>query len=73
MNEDATNAEDVGTDVQTDIGTGDEAAGEDVLDKYDEAVIAADDTGMLAAERTITAADIEQGLEGGLPDETGDV
>ena len=35
-----------------------------VLDQYDDAVIAADDTGMLAGERLITVAEIEEGLEG---------
>jgi hypothetical protein len=37
---------------------------EDVLDKYDEPVIAADATGMLASEKLITDVEIEEGLEG---------
>jgi hypothetical protein len=32
----------------------------DILDKYDDAVIAADDTGMLAAEKMITLAEIAE-------------
>ena len=35
-----------------------------VLDKYDDAVMAADDTGMLAGERLITLAEIEDGTSG---------
>jgi hypothetical protein len=65
MNEDTPDA--------ADVDSGDEATGEDVLDKYDQSVIAADDTGMLAGERTITVAEIEEGLAGGLGEETGDV
>ncbi|MEA2689775.1 MAG: hypothetical protein QOJ39_3378 [Candidatus Eremiobacteraeota bacterium] len=34
------------------------------LDEYDDAVIAADDTGMLAGERLITVTEIEEGLQG---------
>ena len=34
------------------------------LDDYDDAVIAADDTGMLAGERFITVTEIEEGLHG---------
>jgi len=34
------------------------------LDEYDDAVIAADDTGMLAGERMITRVEIEEGLGG---------
>jgi hypothetical protein len=34
------------------------------LDDYDDAVIAADDTGMLAGERLITVTEIEEGLRG---------
>jgi hypothetical protein len=34
------------------------------LDQYDDAVIAADDTGMLSGERLITRVEIDQGLEG---------
>jgi len=43
---------------------GDKPVDEDVLDEYDDAVIAADATGMLASEKLITDAGIEQGLEG---------
>jgi hypothetical protein len=35
-----------------------------VLDEYDDAVIAADDTGMLSGERLITTVEIEEGLQG---------
>jgi hypothetical protein len=35
------------------------------LDEYDDAVLAADDTGMLAGERQITLAAIEEGTSGG--------
>jgi hypothetical protein len=35
-----------------------------LADEYDDAVIAADDTGMLSGERLITVTEIEQGLEG---------
>jgi hypothetical protein len=34
-------------------------------DEYDEAVIAADDTGMLGGEQLITQMEIERGLRGG--------
>jgi hypothetical protein len=34
------------------------------LDEYDDAVIAADDTGMLSGERLITTVEIEEGLRG---------
>jgi hypothetical protein len=43
----------------------DDATREDALDKYDDGVLAADATGMLAGERLITQAEIEAGLEGG--------
>ena len=43
---------------------GDEPVEEDVLDNYDDAVIAADATGMLASEKLITDAGIEEGLAG---------
>ncbi len=43
---------------------GDTPVEEDDLDKYDDAVIAADATGMLASEKLITDAGIEEGLEG---------
>ena len=42
-------------DAPTDGGKGDE---------YDEAVIAADDTGMLGGEQLITQMEIERGLRG---------
>ena len=35
-----------------------------VLDEYDDAVMAADDTGMLSGERLTIVTEIEQGLEG---------
>jgi hypothetical protein len=35
------------------------------LDEYDDAVLAADDTGMLAGERQITLAEIAEGGSGG--------
>ncbi len=34
-------------------------------DEYDEAVVAADDTGMLGGEKLITQMEIERGLRGG--------
>jgi hypothetical protein len=40
----------------------DEETHEDILDRYDDAVIAADATGMVAGERLITEAEIEEGL-----------
>ena len=33
---------------------------EDILDKYDDGVMAADDTGMLSGERAITLAEIAE-------------
>ena len=42
----------------------DDTTREDVLDKFDDAVIAADATGMLAGEKLITQVEIEHGLEG---------
>jgi hypothetical protein len=36
---------------------------ETVSDEYDDAVIAADDTGMLASERRITAAELAEAQE----------
>ena len=61
MNDDRTNQdpEDVAledADAPTDGGKGDE---------YDEAVVAADDTGMLGGEQLITQMEIERGLRGG--------
>jgi len=47
------------------IATGDEETREDVFDQHDDAVIAADATGMLAGERLITNAEIEDGLSTG--------
>ena len=47
---------------------GDEPVQEDILDRYDDAVIAADATGMIAGERLITVAEIEEGLQTGTPD-----
>jgi hypothetical protein len=44
--------------------TTDEPTDGGVLDQYDDAVIAADDTGMLAGERLITVAEIEEGTSG---------
>lgn len=38
---------------------------ENGLDRYDDAVIAADATGMLAGEKFITDSEIEGGLESG--------
>jgi hypothetical protein len=35
------------------------------LDEFDDAVLAADDTGMLAGERQITLAEIDEGMSGG--------
>ena len=43
------------SDAPTDGGKGDE---------YDEAVVAADDTGMLGGEQLITRMEIERGLRG---------
>jgi len=43
-------------DKSTPKGDGDE----DIFDKYDDAVIAADDTGMLSGERAITVAEIAE-------------
>ena len=37
---------------------GDDESKEDVLDRFDEPVLAADDTGMLAGERLITIAEL---------------
>jgi len=37
-----------------------DADDEDVLDRFDDAVVAADDTGMLAGERAITLAEIAE-------------
>jgi hypothetical protein len=56
MKDDVTGLDDTDTD--------DETFQEDVLDKYDDAVIAADATGMLASEKLITDVEIEEGLEG---------
>ena len=61
MNDDRTNQDPedapiVDADEPTDGGKGDE---------YDEAVVAADDTGMLGGEQLITQMEIERGLRGG--------
>jgi hypothetical protein len=56
MNDDAT-AQDAAND--------EEPSREDGSDRHDDAVIAADATGMLAGERLITVAEIEDGLAGG--------
>ncbi|HEY0613323.1 MAG TPA: hypothetical protein VGC96_01735 [Candidatus Elarobacter sp.] len=48
-----------------DLDTDDEPIQEDILDKHDDAVLAADATGMLAGERLITQAEIEEGLADG--------
>ena len=52
---------------------GEEPREEDSLDESDDAVIAADATGMLASERFITRAEIEAGLEGRDLTDAGDV
>jgi hypothetical protein len=44
--------------------TSDEPIDGGILDEFDDAVIAADATGMLATEKFITDAEIELGLEG---------
>jgi hypothetical protein len=44
--------------------TDEEPADGGVLDEYDDAVMAADDTGMLSGERLTIVTEIEQGLEG---------
>ena len=46
----------------TDVDAADAETHEDLLDKFDDAVIAADATGMVAGERLITEADIAEGL-----------
>jgi hypothetical protein len=56
MNDDRSPADDLTTD--------DEETREDAFDRHDDAVIAADATGMLAGERLITNAEIDQALEG---------
>ena len=53
--------DDTASDIDT---TDDEPADGGILDEYDDAVIAADDTGMLAGERLIVQAELEEGLEG---------
>ncbi|MBV8298011.1 MAG: hypothetical protein JO083_00420 [Candidatus Eremiobacteraeota bacterium] len=47
-----------------DDASGDEPAADEGLDRYDEPVLAADATGMLAGEKLITDAEIEEGLDG---------
>jgi len=56
MNDDRSPADDAATE--------EDETREDVFDKHDDAVIAADATGMLAGERLITNAEIEEALEG---------
>lgn len=56
MNDDRSAADDETTD--------DEDTRETVFDTHDDAVIAADATGMLAGERMITNAEIDEALEG---------
>ena len=57
MNDDRATADDIATD--------DEETRENAFDQHDDAVIAADATGMLAGERLITNAEIEDGLSSG--------
>ncbi len=59
MNDDRANKdpEDAAPDDDTPVDGG-------PLDEHDEAVIAADDTGMLRSERLITEMEIERGLHG---------
>jgi hypothetical protein len=57
MNDDRSTTDDTATD--------DEETREDVFDQHDDAVIAADATGMLAGERLITNAEIADGLATG--------
>ena len=55
--------DDLATSELADEGDGDDAPADGgTLDQYDDAVIAADDTGMLAGERDITMAEIEEAL-----------
>lgn len=56
MNDDRSPADDAATE--------EDDTREDVFDQHDDAVIAADATGMLAGERLITNAEIEEALEG---------
>ncbi len=51
-------------DLETADPEGDDATGPD-LDALDDAVLAADDTGMLAGERLITIAETDQSLNPG--------
>jgi len=53
--------DDLGDDTTDD--TTDEPTDGGKLDEYDDAVLAADDTGMLAGEKLITQAEIEAGIE----------
>jgi hypothetical protein len=50
------------TDTDSDTADDEPVRDDDPMDKYDDAVIAADATGMLAGERLITQAEIEEGL-----------
>jgi len=56
MNDDRSPADDAATE--------EDDTREDVFDQHDDALIAADATGMLAGERLITNAEIEEALEG---------
>jgi hypothetical protein len=58
--------DDRATDALDEAGdeTTDEPTDGGKLDEYDDAVMAADDTGMLAGERLITLAEIEDGASG---------
>ena len=52
------------TDPDDDVDADAEPTRENALDRHDDAVIAADATGMLAGERFITETEIEEGLDG---------
>ncbi|HEV3086604.1 MAG TPA: hypothetical protein VGX96_05190 [Candidatus Elarobacter sp.] len=51
-------------DERTTPGSDDATREDDPADKYDDAVMAADATGMLAGEKLITDVEIEEGLAG---------
>ena len=55
---------DDGIAAEGDDDASDEPTDGGVLDQFDDAVIAADDTGMLSGERLITVTEIEEGLQG---------
>ena len=50
--------------MNNDLETPDDVRDDSLDDDLDDAVVAADDTGMVAQERYITEAEIEEGLEG---------